>query len=100
MSKKKKEKKKKTPDTSSLSPEEKVHLKTLLENFQDIDPTKIEEQIQSPEVAYALVKKLPSEHPKTVTILSAIREIFDQKNVQKEIKRALFRLKRKGVHVP
>lgn len=100
MSKKKKQKKKKAPDSNLLSAEDQVRLKALLDNFQDIDPTKIEEQIQSPEVAHALLKKLPSEHPKTVAILSAIRETFDQKNVQKEIKRTLFRLKRKGVHVP
>ncbi len=100
LSKKKKEKKKKAPDTTLLSPEEEVRLKTLLENLQDIDPTKIEEQIQSPEVAQALVKKLPSEHPNTVTLLAAIREAFEQKSVQKEIKRALFRLKRQGVQIP
>ncbi len=100
MSKKKPQKKKKAPDKPLLSAEEEIRLKTLLENLQDIDPTKIEEQIQSSEVAQALVKKMPLEHPNTVTILTSIREAFDQKSVQKEIKRALFKLERKGVRIP
>lgn len=100
MSKKKTQKKKKAPNKPLLSAEEEIRLKTLLENLQDIDPTKIEEQIQSSEVAQALVKKMPLEHPNTVTILASIREAFDQKSVQKEIKRALFKLERKGVRIP
>lgn len=100
MSKKKKQRKKKAPEKTLLSPEEEVRLKTLLENLQDIDPTKIGEQIQSPEVAQALLKKIPPEHPNTVPILVSIREAFDQKGVQKEIKRALFKLERKGVQIP
>jgi hypothetical protein len=100
LSKKKTQKKKKAPDKPLLSAEEEIRLKTLLENLQDIDPTKIEEQIQSSEVAQALVKKMPLEHPNTVTILASIREAFDQKSVQKEIKRALFKLERKGVRIP
>jgi hypothetical protein len=100
LSKKKTQKKKKAPDKPLLSAEEEIRLKTLLENLQDIDPTKIEEQIQSSEVAQALVKKMPLEHPNTVTILAGIREAFDQKSVQKEIKRALFKLERKGVRIP
>jgi len=100
LSKKKTQKKKKAPNKPLLSAEEEIRLKTLLENLQDIDPTKIEEQIQSSEVAQALVKKMPLEHPNTVTILASIREAFDQKSVQKEIKRALFKLERKGVRIP
>jgi hypothetical protein len=100
LSKKKKQKKKKAPDKPLLSAEQEIRLKTLLENIQDIDPTRIEEQIQSPEVAQALVKKMLPEHPNTVTILASIREAFEQKNVQKEIKRALFKLERKGFQIP
>ena len=83
-----------------LSSEENVLIKSVLENVDDIDPSKIREQIPSPEVARVLVKRLPAEHPKTVFLLAAIGEVFAEKNVQKEIKRALFKLKQKGVHVP
>lgn len=100
MSKKKRQKKKKVPETTQLSSEDQVRLTTLLDSVQDLDPSQVVEQIKSPDVACSLVKKLPIEHPKTVTLLTAIREAFDQKPVQKEIKRALFRLKQKGVHVP
>ena len=65
-----------------------------------MDPPKIMQQIQSPEVARALVKQLPSKHPKTVSLLSAIGEAFGEKSVQKEIKRAFFRLKQKGIPIP
>jgi hypothetical protein len=100
MSKKKKQKKQKAPDKLLLSAEDKSRLETLLENLQDIDSSKIKEHIQSPEVAQALVQKMPPEHPNTVAILASLREAFDQKNVQKEIKRALFKLGRKGVRIP
>jgi hypothetical protein len=100
VSKKKKQKKKKVPQTALLSSEEEVRLKTLLENLEDIDPAKIEEQIQSPAMAQVFVKKIPPEHPNIVTLLTAIREALDQKSVQKEIKRARFKLERKGVHIP
>jgi hypothetical protein len=100
LSKKKKRRKKKAPEKTLLSAEEEVRLKTLLENLQDIDPTKIEEQVRSSEVAQALLKKIPPEHPNTVPILVSIREAFDQKGVQKEIKRAVFKLERKGVQIP
>lgn len=100
VSKKKKQKKKKAPQTSLLSPEDEVRLKTLLETLKDIDPAKIKEHIQSPAVAEALVKRLPPEDPNTVPLLVAIRQAFNQKSVQKEIKRARFKLERKGIQIP
>jgi hypothetical protein len=100
LSKTKKQKKRKALDTAVLSSEENILIKSLLENLHDIDPSKIVEQIPSPEVARVLVKQLRSEHPKTVSLLSAIGEAFGEKSVQKEIKRALFRLKQKGMVIP
>ena len=100
MSKTKKQKKKKAPDKTVLSSEENILLKSFLENLHDIDPSKIRDQFESPEVARALVKQLPSGHPKTVPILSEIGKAFAEKNVQKEIKRAFFRLKQRGVPIP
>lgn len=100
LSKKKKQKKRKTSCTTVLSCEENSLIESVLKNIHDIDPSRIEEQIQSPEIARVLVKRLPAEHPKTISLLTAIGEAFAEKNVQKEIKRALFKLKQRGVHVP
>ena len=100
MSKAKKQKKKKAPDMAVLSSEENILIKSLLENLHDIGPSKIREQIESPEVARALVKQLPPEDPQTVPILSEIGKAFAEKSVQKEIKRAFFRLKQRGVPIP
>ena len=100
MSKTKKQKKRKALDTTLLSSEENILIKSLLENLHDMDPSRFVEQIPSPEVARVLLKQLPPEHPKTVSILSAIGEAFGEKRVQKEIKRTLFRLKQKGIPIP
>jgi len=100
LSKKKKQKKKKPQDTLLLSSEEETRLGVLLDNLADLDPSSLKAQIQSPQLAQALVEKLPGGDPSTPALLSAISEAFEQKNVQKAIKRTRFRLKKRGFAIP
>ena len=100
MSKKKRPKKKKPYDSQQLTSEEEILLNPLLENPKNINLSNINEQITSPQLAQALVEKLSSGDSETVKLILAIREAFDQKNVQKAVKKTIFRLKQRGLFIP
>lgn len=100
MGKKKKPKKKRPYTVSVLSPEQETQLRTFLENPRDIDLEHLDEQISTPEVAQALVERLPFDEPDAVKILLAFKEAFPQRVVQKAIKKAVFRFKQKGLFHP
>lgn len=100
MRKRKKPQKKKPQDLPFLSSDEEILLNALLENLKTIDHTHIKEHIPSHQLAHAFVERLPADDPDTVNLLLAIREAFDQKNIQKAIKKAIFRLKQRGISIP
>ena len=100
MSKKKRPKKKKPYDSQQLTSEEEILLNSLLENPKNINLSNINEQITSPQLAQALVEKLSSGDSETIKLILAIREAFDQKNVQKAVKKTIFRLKQRGLFIP
>ena len=100
MRKRKKQKKKKPLDLISLSSEEEVLLKDLLENLKNINPSNINEKIPDPKIARALVENLTAGDPETVNVLLAIREAFDQRDVQKAIRKTIFRFRQKGISIP
>ncbi len=100
VSKKKKPKKKKPYDSPQITSEEEILLNSLLENPKNINLSNINEQITSPQLAQALVEKLSSGDAETVKLILAIREAFDQKNVQKAVKKTIFRLKQRGLFIP
>ena len=100
VSKKKKPKKKKPYDSPQITSEEEILLNSLLENPKNINLSNINEQITSPQLAQALVEKLSSGDAETIKLILAIREAFDQKNVQKAVKKTIFRLKQRGLFIP
>lgn len=100
MRKKIKQKKKKHKVLSRLSQEEEATLHSLLENLKHINPVDIGRKIDNPQIAETFVERLPSDDPKTVDLILAVGDAFDQKSVQKSIKKAIFRLKQKGVFIP
>ena len=100
MKKKKKQQKKKTPGSPLLSLEEQTRLDALLKDLQAMDSSRLKEQILSPGLALALVDKLPLDDPGAVDLLLALRTAFDQKDIQKAVKKALFKLRQKGVSIP
>jgi hypothetical protein len=100
MGKKRKPKKKKPYPVSVLSQEQETQLTVFLENPKNIDPGNLDEQIPTPEVAQALVERLPSDEPEAIHILLALKEAFPQRTVQKAIKKTVFRFKQKGLSYP
>jgi len=95
-----KRKRKKTRSLLPVTAEEEGLLKSLLENLNDININNIKEHIHSPEFARIAVERIPGDHEQEIKLLFAIRDSFGQKEVQKAVKKALFRLKRKGVSIP
>lgn len=100
MRKKKKLQKKSAEPSPTLSSEEKALLENLLADLPGVDPSTFKEQSPSLRVACALVESLPVRSPETPRILSAVSESFEQKEVQKAVKKALFRLRQSGVTLP
>ncbi|NIR15222.1 MAG: hypothetical protein GWN86_15315, partial [Desulfobacterales bacterium] len=100
MAKRKKPKKKKPHPSSLLPQEQQTQLTALLENFKNLTHANVNEQIASPELAQVFVEGLPAKDPEVIPVLLAVREAFPQKNVQKAIKKTIFKLKQKGITHP
>ena len=100
MGKRKKPKKKRPQDSLLLSPEEESLLDSLLVDLENIDLTRIKEQITTPRIAQALVERLPVDDRAEVGLIPALRDAFEQKTVQKTIRKILFKMKQKGISVP
>ncbi len=100
MAKRKKPKKKKTRPLTLLSQEQQTQLTTLLQNFQNLSHDNINEQIPSPELAQAFVESLPTQDPEAISALLTVREAFHQKNVQKAVRRTIFKFKQRGISHP
>lgn len=98
--KRKRPKKKRTRDSAPLSAEEERLVHSFLQDLQKIDPTHIKEKIENPALAQAIVERLPADDPNSYPIMLALREAFDHKNIQKAIKKALFKFRQRGVDVP
>jgi hypothetical protein len=100
VSKKKRTKKKKNQDLLKLSPEEEIALDSLLENLNHINLNNINQQLTSPQLASALVERLSVDDSGSADIILAIRDAFNEKIVQKAIKKTIFRFKQKGITFP
>ena len=100
MAKRKKPKKKKPHPSSLLSQEQQTQLTALLQNFKNISHANVNEQIASPELAQVFIESLPTKDSEAIPVLLAVREAFPQKNVQKAIKKTIFKLKQKGISHP
>ncbi len=54
----------------------------------------------SPQLAVALVERLPLDSARTPELLECIAKIYQQKEVKKAVKRRLFKLKQRGFAIP
>jgi hypothetical protein len=97
--KRKRKRKRPTGLSAPLTPEEKRQLDSILEGFPDLDPLEVSQGIAYPNLACAVIEGLPADKPETVPILLALKERFEQKDVRKAVKRAVFKLRRKGISV-
>lgn len=100
MNKKRKIKRKKTRPLPQLSAEEEGLLNSLLSNLENITLKNIKDQIHSQEFARVLIERLPVDDQATVKVLFMIRDTFESKDIQKSIKKTMFRLKRNGIFIP
>ena len=98
MKRKKKSKKKKTA-LPSLPAAEETLIISLLKEIKNTDPYEITAKIPDSRLAQILVERLPLSDEQSIPLLSAINDCFNDKQVHKAVKLALFKLKRAGVQV-
>lgn len=99
----KKKKKKKTAGPRSLPPltmEEKELIRSCLRDPGRIDLNNIPQQFPGPHLAQAFIEGLPTDDPRYIDYILAVAKAFEQKNVQKSVKRALYKFKSRGIPVP
>lgn len=99
MGKKKKQKKKKKENAILLTPQEEEIIASIIEDIENLTPENINEKIPGPEVAQAVVERITVQSSKDRDLILAIGEAFDHKYVKKAVKKAIFRMKQKGIHV-
>jgi hypothetical protein len=100
VKRKKKPKNKKKQSLPQITAQEEDLLASLLENLKDIKLNSIREYINSPQLARAILEKLPGTDQEEIQLLLAIKDTFREKEVQKGVKKALFKMKRRGFTTP
>jgi hypothetical protein len=95
--KRKTRKKGQTPQTA-LSADEKALINELLQRSKDTDPTQLVAKIPDSRIAQILIERLPLDEKTPLSLLTAIKEGFEHKEVQKAVKRFLHRLRSSGLH--
>ncbi len=96
MKQKKRVRKKKTVPRP-LSKDREALVTALLNQVDSAPPQEIVNRIQDPLLATAFVDRLPLPDETALPFLKSISDVFKEKDVKKAVKRALFRLKGKGV---
>lgn len=97
--KRKKKPKKKLPPLAQLTQEEEAFVASLLEDFRNIDPPEIVARVTNSRVALILAERLPLDDESPIPLLLALKDSFEDKQVRRAVKRALFKLKKRGVPV-
>jgi len=90
----------KTRTSPKLSASDKILLDSMIENRETMDKDTVTSRNLSPQLAVALVERLPLDWDRTPELLTVIGEVFQQKEVKKAIRRTLFKLRQRGVAFP
>jgi hypothetical protein len=96
----KKKKKKATQTTPNLTTEEKQQLQSYLKDLGQLDLNHISQQFSGPHFAQAFIEGLPTDDPQNLDIILAVGQFFHQKNVQKSVKKSLYKFKSRGIPIP
>lgn len=96
--KKNKTKKKKVSDPL-LNAVEEALVSDLVREFRNTDPAEIASRVTDLRIAQILIERLPADDEQSIPLLIALVKAFDNKQVRKAVKRVLFKLERRGVHV-
>ncbi|MBW1786391.1 MAG: hypothetical protein JRK53_07185 [Deltaproteobacteria bacterium] len=99
MTRRKKKPKKKPSGLSPLSPEEESLVSSLLDELERVEPALLVDKVTTPEIARSLALRLPADCKETIPVLKALGRVFSEKDVRKAVKKALFRLQKKGISV-
>jgi len=99
MPRKKRSKKKNPAHPSLLTPEEESTVTSLLQEFSNTDPNEIATRVPDSRHAQALVEQLCMVDDPSIPLLLALKDGFEDKQVRKAVKRAIFKLKQRGVSV-
>jgi hypothetical protein len=96
MKTKKKSKSKKRSATV-LHPDQEILIADLLTNLKQQTPENIVHKLSDPSTACSFLDRMPAAGHHVFPVLKAMAGAFDDKSVQKAIKRTLYRLKNRGI---
>ncbi len=99
MGRKKKHKKKKPLLLTVLTPEEERAVTSILQKCENADPAELVAGIPDARHALAVIERVCMSEVPSIPLLLAVKDGFQDKQVQKEVKRALFKLKQRGLPV-
>jgi hypothetical protein len=99
MAHKRKAKTKKPLQPTVLTPEEENSVISILEKCENTDPAEIVSKVPDQHLALALIERVCASEAPSVPLLVALKDGFSGKQVRKAVKRALFKLKQKGIPV-
>jgi hypothetical protein len=92
--------KKKSGPSIPLSPEDNALLDSLLAKREHETPELLVRQIPNQNLVLAFVDHLPTDDNTGIPFLQALHKIYPQKDIQKAIKRAAFKLRQNGFEAP
>jgi hypothetical protein len=99
MGRKKKSKKKKPLQPNVLTPDIKASATSIIEKFEGADPTELVAKLPDASHAQAIIDQVCVGETPSVPLLLALKDGFEDKQVRKAVKRALFKLKQRGISV-
>ncbi len=99
MRRKKKSRTKKPLQPTVLTPEEKSSVTSILKQFDNADPAELVAMLPDARHAQAIIDQVCMGEAPSVPLLLALKDGFEDKRVHKAVKRALFKLRQKGISV-
>ncbi|MEA2038827.1 MAG: hypothetical protein U9N82_03235 [Thermodesulfobacteriota bacterium] len=91
--------KKKRASDPSISASEEALVSDLIREFRNADPAEIASRVTDLRIAQILIERLPADDEQSIPLMIALVKAFDNKHVRKAVKRALFKLEKRGIHV-
>jgi hypothetical protein len=95
--KRKKKTKKKSTHPLYLSQEQETFITSLLQEVGNTDPVEMVAKVPDSRCAEVLADGLPLKDESSIPLLLALKARFQERNVVKAIKRALFKLRKRGI---
>jgi len=95
---KRKHKPKKKPfRPSPLTQEQETFVASLIGDYKNADPAETVAKLPDSSHALILAERLPLDDESSIPLLMALKEGFENKEVRRAVKRAVFKLKKRGI---